>query len=277
MSCDRPGGEEPSCSRRGFLVQLAGGVAVGGGAALGGCATNLDPAPITDVDPPVDGRIALELAHYPDLDRPGGALMIRAPGLSQPILVCQELSGSFFAVAGICTHAGCPLGFRPERGELECPCHGARFSPNGEVRRRPARSGLRNYGASLDQASGILTVDLLAGDPGFPEVIGGRIVFPLADFPQLATPGGSVAGDPGGLGQPLLVIALEDGGYAALDATCTHLGCEVAFAAERGRIECPCHGAKFDPTGEVLSGPARRPLGRFEALREGDAVVVVVP
>jgi nitrite reductase/ring-hydroxylating ferredoxin subunit len=47
-------------------------------------------------------------------------------------------------------------------------------------------------------------------------------------------------------------------GFAALSSRCTHLGCIVRHTSEGFR--CPCHGARFDHSGEVLSGPARRPL-----------------
>ena len=29
------------------------------------------------------------------------------------------------------------------------------------------------------------------------------------------------------------------------------------------RFECPCHGSKFELTGDYISGPARRNLDRF--------------
>ncbi len=49
----------------------------------------------------------------------------------------------------------------------------------------------------------------------------------------------------------------------ALDATCTHLGCQLVWDESRGRFRCPCHGSEFSPEGKVLSGPASRPLARF--------------
>lgn len=59
-------------------------------------------------------------------------------------------------------------------------------------------------------------------------------------------------------GDGVAVVQLEDGIYEAMDLTCTHLGCRVR-ANENG-FTCPCHGSRFGPRGEVLTGPAATPL-----------------
>jgi len=62
-----------------------------------------------------------------------------------------------------------------------------------------------------------------------------------------------------------LLVRLSDGTYAAYTQKCTHLSCPVHFAAERGRLECPCHNGAFDArTGAVLEGPPPRPLPRIK-------------
>ncbi|MFC5213618.1 FAD-dependent oxidoreductase [Streptomyces coerulescens] len=52
----------------------------------------------------------------------------------------------------------------------------------------------------------------------------------------------------------------EHGRLHAVSACCTHLGCVVAFNRAEGAWECPCHGSRFGPDGQVLQGPAVRPL-----------------
>jgi nitrite reductase/ring-hydroxylating ferredoxin subunit len=62
-------------------------------------------------------------------------------------------------------------------------------------------------------------------------------------------------------GREALAVRLDAATVVAFDRRCPHLGCPVRWAAERGRFECPCHGAAFDArTGAVLFGPPTRGL-----------------
>jgi Rieske Fe-S protein len=51
-----------------------------------------------------------------------------------------------------------------------------------------------------------------------------------------------------------------DGGLHAVSMRCTHLGCLVRFNAAETSWDCPCHGSRFDVDGNVLEGPAVKPL-----------------
>jgi Rieske Fe-S protein len=52
----------------------------------------------------------------------------------------------------------------------------------------------------------------------------------------------------------------ENGELSLCSATCTHLGCVVQWNDAEKTFDCPCHGSRFGPKGEVLTGPAIRPL-----------------
>jgi Rieske Fe-S protein len=54
----------------------------------------------------------------------------------------------------------------------------------------------------------------------------------------------------------------ERGELIAVSATCTHLGCRVNWNTAERSWDCPCHGSRFAPSGEVLQGPAVHRLER---------------
>jgi glycine/D-amino acid oxidase-like deaminating enzyme/nitrite reductase/ring-hydroxylating ferredoxin subunit len=52
----------------------------------------------------------------------------------------------------------------------------------------------------------------------------------------------------------------EHGNYHAVKPICTHLGCDLIFNQGDQAWDCPCHGSRFDVEGNVLHGPACKPL-----------------
>ena len=73
-------------------------------------------------------------------------------------------------------------------------------------------------------------------------------------------------------GQPILLAQPTEGTVVGFSAICTHKGCKVEPAATE--FDCPCHQSRYDlATGEVLGGPAPRPLDPVTVTVVGDAVM----
>ncbi|WP_026079697.1 ubiquinol-cytochrome c reductase iron-sulfur subunit [Spirulina subsalsa] len=54
------------------------------------------------------------------------------------------------AVNPTCTHNGCTVDWNREAGKYICPCHGAEYSPEGEVLQGPAMDSLPTYEVKVE-------------------------------------------------------------------------------------------------------------------------------
>ena len=75
-------------------------------------------------------------------------------------------------------------------------------------------------------------------------------------------------------------------GFIALWWKCPHLGCTVPWKendpvmpgdtgfAQEGRFNCPCHGSIYNRYGQIIQGPAPRPMDRFPLTVEGGRIRV---
>jgi menaquinol-cytochrome c reductase iron-sulfur subunit len=78
------------------------------------------------------------------------------------------------------------------------------------------------------------------------------------------------------------VVKTAEKEAVAFSPTCPHLGCIYHWEAERSDAQgqqvpsfvCPCHASTFSTQGEVLGGPAPRPLDRYVTKIEGSMLLV---
>ena len=121
-------------------------------------------------------------------------------------------------------------------------------------------------------------------------VLGAFVAYPIARYlvppkaPEAATRRVVAAKQdevpPGGFkifpfgGEPGILIRGKDGGYRALSAVCTHLGCTVQLRPDGQSIWCACHNGLYDLDGRNVSGPPPRPLESYVVHVIGGDVVV---
>jgi len=103
----------------------------------------------------------------------------------------------------------------------------------------------------------------------------GWVAVPLAKAPKLQTVGGSMVTRI--RGKELLLVRDGQESAHAFEAKCPHEQCDLNYAPDKRKIECPCHAALFDLSGKVLEGPPPRPLETYQAIVDGERILVRLP
>jgi Rieske Fe-S protein len=89
------------------------------------------------------------------------------------------------------------------------------------------------------------------------ELIKGKLEEPHTKIKDLSNDEGAVISIQG---QRKGAYRDKNGKMHIVDTTCTHIGCEVQWNDGDRTWDCPCHGSRFSYTGEVIEGPAEKPL-----------------
>jgi glycine/D-amino acid oxidase-like deaminating enzyme/nitrite reductase/ring-hydroxylating ferredoxin subunit len=85
-----------------------------------------------------------------------------------------------------------------------------------------------------------------------------RIARPEADSTrELKCGAGMIIGS---RGKKIAAFRDSNGNLHKLSPVCPHLGCHVRWNPAESTWDCPCHGSRFKPTGEVIAGPAEDAL-----------------
>ena len=74
--------------------------------------------------------------------------------------------------------------------------------------------------------------------------------------------------------QTAWVVKLSSQSVVAFGPQCTHLGCAYHWDEAKSEFICPCHNSVFAANGTVVSGPAPRPLDRYDVKIDGSKLLV---
>ncbi len=154
-------------------------------------------------------------------------------------------------------------------------------------------TGFGKWGMAVGTAAGMILSDLIRGRtnpwaevfdparfeerPGYPDQVqkrlqsaGGTITVDASWFDRevAAIPPGEgkiIEAD----GQRVAVYRDEQGALHALDPTCMHMACTVAWNNAERSWDCPCHGSRYDAYGRVIESPTVKDLARKEIVKRG--------
>jgi Rieske Fe-S protein len=72
-----------------------------------------------------------------------------------------------------------------------------------------------------------------------------------------------------------LVSRTSDTTFTVIDGVCTHEGCTITGATASEYV-CPCHGSRYNLTGQVQEGPARANLRQYASTFADGVVSIAV-
>jgi glycine/D-amino acid oxidase-like deaminating enzyme len=111
-------------------------------------------------------------------------------------------------------------------------------------------TGFRKWGLAMGTAAaGILADQVLGRENSWSGTFTPMRLHPLAGGPEFVKENANV-------GLHFVLDRVTKRG----NPRCTHLGCLLDFNQAEGTWDCPCHGSRFSADGEVIEGPAVRPL-----------------
>ena len=99
-----------------------------------------------------------------------------------------------------------------------------------------------------------------------------KLIIELSKHPKLKEVGGSETFQADK--KKIIVLHPDEKNYKAFENKCTHMGGQVSYRPKDGFMQCPLHGSRFDTEGNVVKGPAAKPLTEFRTSLDKDQLTV---
>jgi cytochrome b6-f complex iron-sulfur subunit len=87
------------------------------------------------------------------LDKTGQLLVENSTIGAVLVVGTSKAAKNLIAVNPTCTHQGCSIDWNAKQGKFVCPCHGAKFAPDGKAQEGPAKKPLKTYQAKIEGGS----------------------------------------------------------------------------------------------------------------------------
>lgn len=78
-----------------------------------------------------------------------GMVLVKKTPIGE-VLVVKDRSKNVIAVNPKCTHKGCIVEWKDKNQTFDCPCHGSRFSKDGNTLNGPANKPLTKYVTKIE-------------------------------------------------------------------------------------------------------------------------------
>lgn len=69
------------------------------------------------------------------------------------------------------------------------------------------------------------------------------------------------------------IVLIDSGNTKVFSSKCTHLGCRIT-KSEGQELVCPCHGSRYNKSGNPVQGPAPRQLETPDFELSGDEIII---
>jgi nitrite reductase/ring-hydroxylating ferredoxin subunit len=114
-------------------------------------------------------------------------------------------------------------------------------------------------------------------DPGCWTYSNGMVKIDLNRAGELSIPKSAIRIEGKGLADRILVIRDETGGFHAYKNRCTHMGRRIDPVPETSQVRCcSVMGSLFNEKGEIVSGPGKKNLVKYESFTDGSAMTVII-